>query len=30
MGDPDALPFYQQNAPTAAGSYLVIELLPRA
>jgi hypothetical protein len=30
MGDPDALPFYQQNAPTAAGSYLVLELLPRA
>ena len=30
MGDPDALPFYQQNAPTASGSYLVLELLPRA
>ena len=30
MGDPDALPFYQQGAPTAAGSYLVLELLPRA
>jgi hypothetical protein len=29
MGDPDALPFYQHNAPTAAGSYLVLELLPR-
>ena len=29
MGDPDALPFYQSNAPTAAGSYLVLELLPR-
>ncbi len=30
MGDPDALPYYQHNAPTAAGSYLVLELLPRA
>ena len=30
MGDPDALPFYQHKAPTAAGSYLVLELLPRA
>jgi hypothetical protein len=30
MGDPDALPFYQAHAPTAAGSYLVLELLPRA
>jgi hypothetical protein len=29
MGDPDALPFYQTGAPTAAGSYLVLELLPR-
>lgn len=29
MGDPDALPYYQHNAPTAAGSYLVLELLPR-
>ncbi len=29
MGDPDALPFYQHNAPTASGSYLVLELLPR-
>lgn len=30
MGDPDALPYYQHNASTAAGSYLVLELLPRA
>ncbi len=30
MGDPDALPYYQHNAPTAAGSYLVLEMLPRA
>lgn len=30
MGDPDALPYYQNNAPTAAGSYLVLELMPRA
>jgi hypothetical protein len=29
MGDPDALPFFQNNDPTAAGSYLVLELLPR-
>ena len=29
MGDPDALPFFQHNDPTAAGSYLVLELLPR-
>jgi hypothetical protein len=30
MGDPEALPLYQSGSPTAAGSYLVIELLPRA
>lgn len=30
MGDPEALPLYQGGSPTAAGSYLVIELLPRA
>ena len=29
MGDPEALPLYQSGSPTAAGSYLVIELLPR-
>jgi hypothetical protein len=30
MGDPEAIPFFQSGDPTARGSYLVIQLLPRA
>lgn len=29
MGDPEIVPFFQKGDPTASGSYLVIELLPR-
>jgi hypothetical protein len=30
MGDPEAIPLFQKGDPTARGSYLVIELLPRS
>jgi hypothetical protein len=29
MGDPEVIPLFQKGDPTASGSYLVIELLPR-
>src|SRR5262249_47656575 len=29
MGDPETVPLFQKGDPTARGSYLVIELLPR-
>ena len=28
MGDPDAVRYYQTGDPTAAGTYLVLELMP--
>jgi len=29
MGDPDAVPLFQNGDPTARGSYLVVQLMPR-